>query len=189
MSKIFLKSTRTPLLVQKSLAEKIDDDLILKRVPRDQMIKIIHAEGRMSVLFDDIKGVDVNNDFDYRAKLNENKNESDNPKVQVNVWATWNTPAIKQFRSLAPEEKIKHSTNFKQLVWGLFRTDPYTQDEASRKRLLKFYKENPNRTLPDVDTIVGERQRKSHSMPELSVIDMVFSQLKNDRHYAEKIPM
>lgn len=189
MSKVFLKSTRTPLLVQKSLAEKLDDDLILKRVPRDQMIRIIHAEGKMSVLFDDIKGVDVNNDFDYRAKLNENRNESDNPKVQINVWSTWNTPAIKQFRGLPPEEKIKHSTHFKRLVWDLFRTDPYVQDGEGQKRLLKFYKENPNRTLPDVDIIVGTRTRTKHNIVELSVLDMVFSQLKNDRHYAEKIPV
>ena len=189
MSKIFLKSTRTPLLVQKSLAEKIDDDLILKRIPRDQMVRLNHAEGKMSILFDDIKGVDVNNDFDYRAKLNENKSESDNPKVQINVWATWNSPAIKQFRAKTPEEKLKHSNHFKKLVWELFRTDPYTQDEASEKRLLKFYKENPNRTLPDVDTIVGKKVRTKHSIVELSILDMVYSQLKNDRHHAEKIPL
>lgn len=189
MSKIFLKTTRTPLLVQKSLAEKIDDDLILKRVPRDQMVRLNHAEGKMSVLFDDIKGVDVNNDFDYRAKLNENRSESDNPKVQVNVWATWNSPKINQFRSLSPEEKSKHSTNFKKLVWDLFRNDPYKQDEEGVKRLQKFYKDNPNRTLPDVDTIVGTRTKLKHNIVELSVLDMVFSQLKNDRHYAEKIPM
>lgn len=189
MSKIFLKSTRTPLLVQKSLAEKLDDDLILKRVSKDTMISIKHAEGKMTVMFDDIKGVDVNNDFDYRAKLNENKSESDNPKVQINVWATWNTPAIKQFRGLTPEEKIKHSTHFKQLVWGLARTDPYTEDAEARKRLLKFYKENPNRTLPDVETIVGTRTKTKHNLVEASVLDMVFSQLKNDRHYAEKIPV
>lgn len=73
MSKIFLKSTRMPIIVEKKVAELIQKDYIEKTKSEDQMITIPHSLGSLVTTFGDIRSVDVVvNDNDFRISRNEN---------------------------------------------------------------------------------------------------------------------
>ena len=82
MSKIYIKSSRIPLIVKKEFAEKIHTVFTNKLTPQDEMITVVHSLGKNSFTFGEIKGVDVTyNDNDYNASKNENTEEKKNSSI------------------------------------------------------------------------------------------------------------
>lgn len=106
MSKIFTRSNRLPLIVEKKLAEKINEDFIHKTTPPETILPINHSTGKTTIVFGDITRVDVtNNDNDYNISWREN-----NDKVY--------TP-VKEFEAPTEEDKasfVEKSKLLKQMM-------------------------------------------------------------------------
>lgn len=185
MSKIYLKTSATPLYVEKRVALEMKRDYLNQAKKPTEIIEIKHALGQETLVFNDLRSFSINADEDYYTKLKENQNTVKNEGFRPYVGNTWLDKEARFDRRLSFSEKLR-KTGFAKLVWSLFRDDGFDYSQY-RSRAEKFFKENPNRTLCDIDIIVGIKTKTAHNMTELSVINIIFLQIKNDKKYSKVI--
>jgi len=180
MSKITLKGDKLhPMFVTKETAEEVSKLMDLKS---DKTLYLNHSLGKRRIEISQISDVDINNDNDYSASLNQNKSNSDYSVKYESPFESWTNSDVKKERLLSPEEKTKNKINYAKLIWKTFRTDDFNYSDYE-ERALSFFRKNKLRTLLPVDVVVGKITKQKFTLFEESLLHIISKQLANDKGF------